>query len=179
MKKAVAIAVFLSLLSFLTVFLYSDDSLTPGDRAINAVLKKTSSQLNKKYNLRTIGTGGSANREDKATMIGIEFQILQPLTLDECRKLIISVANALLNNINNEPSIEQYLVEFPFTYKKIDVGIFIHMQDNSSVFHPDIGVVSLGKGVIEYLTVDPVGSYKYKSVIEETYEEALRKLRKA
>jgi len=148
--------------------------LSPEDIAMNAVTKKTAEELKIKYHLFLIGMGGSG-KKDKITLSTISFELEYTMSKEKCRKVIIDCIQQFLKNINTDNRLSQYLFEKPFTYKNIEVTIFMSNPDRSSVFHPKFRVATLKDGLIYYKTVDEETN-RYKSVEEEPYEEALQKV---
>jgi len=151
------------------------ENLPPADIALHSVIKKTVEELKRKYQLSLIGTGGSGD-DNEITMSSISFELAHSMSQEECRKVILDCAQLFLKEINSDAQLTPYLSVKPFGYKNIEVLIFMSHPDRSRPLHPSISVVSLTDGIIKYRTVNPENTYEYKSVVRETYEEALRKV---
>jgi len=60
----------------------------------------------------------------------------------------------------------------PFTIKDIEITIYNHDKNGHGLKDPEISVVSISDGILEYNTIDPEDSFSYKNKFKETYEEA-------
>jgi len=173
---------FITLLVFLILIIagfswvnFNMETLPPADIALNTVIKKTAEELKRKYQVSLIGIGGGGSNNE-ISMSAISFQLAHTMSQEKCRKVILDCAQQFLKEINGDSQLASYLSVRPFGYKNIKVIIFISHPDCSSVLHPEISVVSLANGVVQYATVNPENTYEYKSVVRETYEEALKKV---
>lgn len=170
--------ILIGLISFAVIlFSFNYFSEPTKDQMINDILEKTANQLQKKYGIEAIGTGGSEDN-GKETLIGIDFRIYHPLAIKEARKMILDSVKILLENINNNENLKNHLVETPFPRNRVDITIYIS-KNHEEVLDPEITLVSFYKDKVVYRTLDPEDSFKYKSRITETYEEALQKLKES
>lgn len=135
-------------------------------------------KLAKKHHMDLIGvTGGMMG---SVYLIGVHFQIHHPMNSDEARERIIDCVQELLAAVNANEEIRPFLKNYPFTEKNIDITIFTTNPDGSEVFDPYIRVVSANPvGVLIYRTEDQTSARKmsYKSVYEESYSQAVEKLK--
>jgi hypothetical protein len=141
------------------------------DKIANSITIKTADQLEQKYGVVGSGFGLSAP-EGKVKKMILDLRIYHILTFDEARKLLVNCVEEYIFEINNNPEIQSFLEEVPFTKNQVEVGLFILSEDGGEIFDPNVAVASLYKGEIEYNTNDPINKYKYKNTIVESYEEA-------
>lgn len=100
------------------------------------------------------------------------------LTQRDARKLIINCLNDFLEEVNKNDQLRPFLKVYPFKPENIDMGIINYGAKGEDVFDPYIGTISAYLGKMEYLTHDPNDDCKYKTIIQETYEEAVAILKK-
>lgn len=151
----------------------SNYKLPPDELITNRIILETADELKEKYDLRLIGLGGKYNHEMKKTeIITLRFQVYKPLTKDEARILMFNATGLFLKNINEDPDIQQYLLDRPFTEKNLDFTIFITDTEGRDLYDPNIAVVALYNGKLKFLTNDPVAKNLYKSKMTESLEEA-------
>jgi len=155
--------------NFRREFLQREETPTMG------AIKKSAEEFKRKYQIKVTGTGGCV-RDGKKTSISIGFETRHPMKKEEWCKVIVECTQQFLKDINSDAKLEPYLSEKPYTYKHIEIKIFISNPDGSSIFHPGISVTSLVNGEISYSTVDPENRWRYKSDEYESYEEALQKV---
>ena len=148
------------------------NELPKADTIVNTVLDKTLMELRTKYPLSIIGVG-SGQEDKKRIMIGVSFLLNQSLSKDECRELLVDITEVLLKNINQSEDLQPYLYNLPFSYKNMNINVFLRHPDCSDINYPDISVFSLMKGVVGYDIDDPKIRYRY-STEEEPYEKALQ-----
>lgn len=143
---------------------------------IDRVFNKTIKIVQKNSKIKAIGTGLSSPGGAIQKFI-LSFQSRKPYTKEELRWWLIEIANTMLEQINNDPELQQYLVKSRFSIENVQIRIFNYDLDGEDVFDPEISVAKLSDGVIEYITRDPADRYKYKNEEKETYEAALQRLR--
>ncbi len=170
--SSIAIVLFFCSFSFYDFLGFNQSELPPVDIAVDRVLDHTLSNLQKNEPIIMIGLGGSKNNLKKET-IRISLMLNKVLTKKECRKLIIKCAESYLNDINSDNELKQYLYQYPFAYKNLEISIFLKKPDGSDINYPDIRVISLYNDKISYDIQDPNSKYKYITS-QEPYEEALR-----
>ena len=99
------------------------------------------------------------------------------LTLkSKLRELLIKTAQELLNQVNENKEIQEFIKEPPFTIKNIQIIIYNHDKNGRSLRDPEISNAQILQGIVIYRTIDPEDSFKYKNEYEESYEEALKAL---
>ncbi|MFQ5730230.1 MAG: hypothetical protein ACE5GN_07705 [Waddliaceae bacterium] len=112
--------------------------------------------------------------DKKYKTMGLCFQIRRPVPKDEGRKLLIDCAEELLSQINSHPDFRQFMHEYPFTIKNIDIHMYVSEETGGTIYHPNIAVFSLSNGNLCYSTNTPENRYIFFSREKETYEEAVR-----
>jgi hypothetical protein len=140
------------------------------DEIRNNIIKK----YTKKYGLRVC----AISDEMPSGVIystGIGFTIDQPISKQKARQILVECVQEYIQAMNNKKEIRPYLKDFPVTAKNIEVNLFIHDTNGDILFYPNIGMASVFLGSIEYKTRDPKDKYTYKTVEEETFEEAVIK----
>lgn len=172
MKKSI---IFLFIILVLIIFSLSSGCDHRSEKQIIAhkVIYKTAKILLERHQLKYIGMleEGDANFYKR---IGIHFQILRVLDKDEGRKILMDSIEVLLNEINSDLNLKPYLNEYPFTVNNIEIEIFTYFPDAKFAYYPNIGIFSLNRGQIKFLSLPAEKSYGYASREVETYEEALK-----
>jgi len=142
---------------------------------MNKIINRSIKQLENRYGLVPIGSGGG-NIDNKSRKETVSFHLYHKLTKEEARILIIEIVELLLHNINIDKVIAPYLYNFPFTYKNIEATVFIYEKDESDLFDPNIGLISLTRrGTINYVTYLPNSKWcEYATDVEEPYEQAYK-----
>ncbi|NGX32170.1 MAG: hypothetical protein K1060chlam4_00211 [Candidatus Anoxychlamydiales bacterium] len=144
----------------------------------NKIIGQTWRQLEKEKNLVPAGEGGSIVEGDE--FIGLYFQYFNPVTIDEARELVIYAAETLLHNLNSNEKLNE-LIDQPYPLNWIKIEIFIYNPDYSKIKPPGVAVVSFEKNKIIYFyrrEKFEIGKRSFQIIQEETYEEALEKLKK-
>ena len=141
------------------------------------LIDKIADQLQKEKELRMIGNGGQMMGD--VQLIRIEFQYFHLVDLQDARKLLIYTIQTFLKNINGDQKIRPYLHTYPFSTNNIEVKIWIHQPNGNYPSEGDIQCSSLGNNVLLYRIVEPSEFAPMPILHEETYEEALKALRKS
>ncbi|BBI17204.1 hypothetical protein [Neochlamydia sp. S13] len=76
---------------------------------VGDILNKTSKKLQKKYSMRTIGTG-IGMPDGVVTMLALSFEKTGPLSREEGRRIIVDCVQEMLQIINTDERIRPYLV---------------------------------------------------------------------
>ncbi|MBA3238057.1 MAG: hypothetical protein H0T62_06870 [Parachlamydiaceae bacterium] len=150
-----------------------DKNLTNSERIVNKILYEASTSIEKKYNLKPIGTGISMPG-GVVKNLSLAFDPRQRFSKDQLRELTIQFSTELLNQINSNEEIQPSLVKRPFTIENVEIVIYNHDKQGYSIYDPEIAVAHLDHGIIDYKTNDPENEFKYKNRHKETYEEALQ-----
>lgn len=153
------------------VFGHADFEISESEQAIGTVFGQVSSSLKTRYEICPVATvvsmpGGIIK------LLGLDFQIYGPLRKEEIRKVLIDSADELLHKINTNEQIRLGLEVYPFTIANIEINLFIIDRSRREITDPDIGIASLSRGEISYLTLTWDGIPETVSEQTEFYEEA-------
>ncbi len=144
-----------------------------GEQLVNSTLAKTAKIIKDKYNLKPCGEGvampGGSIQE-----LTLCFDTKYPHNKEQLRELIIKSAQELLYQVNENKEIQDFIKTKPFTIKNIQIIIYNHDKNGRSLRDPEISNAQILQGVLNYSTIDPEDSFKYKNEFEESYEEALK-----
>lgn len=153
----------------------SKNSYQPSQKqnSINHVRKKAAYSIQKKYGLIPCGTGGQAM--DQIQMLALMFDYRQPIDMERGRELLIKSVEEFANEINTDPTIRPYLVQYPFKPENIEIRIYIHDRQGNHFAEDQLCVISSLTGTLNYIVPDdkPPG---LKIICQETYSEALKRL---
>ncbi len=138
------------------------------DEIRNEVAKK----LSKEFQMTPIGEGGSFY--DCVREMFLAFDIQGPLTKDQLRSILVSCVEEFLSVVNSNEELRPYLKVYPFTSQEIGIRLFVRNKWGMDVYDPNIGVASARKGKLIYKTTDQNDTFKYKSTITESYDDALK-----
>ena len=135
----------------------------------NKITLQTTQELEKKYNLIPVGTGGSMM--DNIKMMALSFRYFGEINIDTSRELIVKAIEHYLKNINANTEIKTYLNNYPFTPGNIELRLFL-TRPNYQDFPPEqLDCITAWDGNIEYKTHNK--NKKITSLHNETYEEAV------
>jgi hypothetical protein len=132
-------------------------------------------KLAKRYDMSLFGIGGGM--ADSVNIICLSFQIRKSFTKEELRYILIDCVEEILAAFNANEEIRPYLLNYPFLPENIEIKIFITDSTGRRVYDPTIAVASAIGGKLKYKTNDPNDEFKYKSIVQEPYEEALKIVR--
>lgn len=139
-------------------------------------MHRVAKKLCRERGLIPIGTGGRMMNEIK--MLALSFNYDKTITIDEARELLIYSVNEFVSEINACEEIRQYLYNFPFESRNVQVRIFLLNPDHRKVGTGELSIISSIDGVFEY-EIDAPDGKKLITVQKETYEEAVQNLTKA
>ncbi len=126
-----------------------------------------------KHGLLLVGSGSAI--PDKVHGFILHFFGNQKLELSETRKLVINLVEDLLQMVNENTQIQDFLADKPFTAKNYDLRINFFEPCEQLVESPYVAYVSLIDGIIYYNYHDNLNDrYDSKMTKSETYEEAKR-----
>jgi hypothetical protein len=152
-----------------------DHSPSKGEQLVNSLLAKTAKIIREKYNLKPCGTG-TAMPGGPIQEVTLCFDTKNPYTKEQLRELLIKSSSELLRQVNDNQEIQEFLKEKPFTIKNIEIIIYNHDEKGFGLKDPQVSVASIAQGQLNYSTIDPEDSFKYKNEYEESYEQALKAL---
>ena len=142
------------------------------------IVEKINKKLEKKYHMTCVALGSSGDG-CLLKAIDVSFERCKgSISLEENRKILFDCMQIYLAEFNKNQKIRRFLKNYPFEEKNVHITIHNCEKDGTTVFHPYIGTLhNLSKG-ISYYTYDPEDKYfKYKTEIDETYEEFYSKLK--
>lgn len=147
------------------------------EQIVNKLMGKTAKLLSKKYQSRPVGVSvGMPGGVVKS--LGLEFDVVGPLTKAEIRQILFNFSDDLLSAINNDTNIRPYLECYPFTRDRIKIVLYLYDKNHFDLEPPHIGMASIKRGKLEYLTLITVeGVLNVKNEYVETEEEAIRTLK--
>jgi hypothetical protein len=138
------------------------------------VSEKIVKQFKEKYDLHFIGIGQSGDKKTIRTLL-LSFNLYHTLSKEQGRELITKCAEEFLYEVNNFHEIRPYLTQLPFRVENIKLQLFLYSDSRQEdTVDPNIWVISLYEGVINYKIADAQNPYVNKSWEKESYEDALR-----
>lgn len=146
-----------------------------GEQLVNSTLAAAAKIIRDKYNLIPCGVG-VAMPGGPIQEVTLCFNTKYPKTKAQLRELLIKIAQELLNQVNENKEIQEFIKDPPFTIKNVHIIIYNHDRNGKSLRDPEISNAQILQGILDYATIDPDDSFKYKNEYEESYEEALKAL---
>ena len=148
-----------------------------GEQLVNATLAKTARIIKEKYNLIPCGEGAAMPGGPIQKLI-LCFDTKYPHSQKQIRELLINSAQELLNKINQNNEIQEFLAEQPFTIKNTEIIIFNHDENGRRLFDPNISTARISQAILVYRIIDATDRFKYKEEIYEKYDDALKEMKK-
>jgi hypothetical protein len=150
--------------------------ISRGEELVNIVLANSANVIERKYKIRACGSG-VAMPEGPIRMLTLCFQTDFPFSKEQLRSMLVKFAEELLIQVTENAEIQDYLKNPPFTIQDVQIIIYNNQKDRREVYDPGISTAEISSGILTFRTVDPEDTFKYKNQFEETYEEALEKLK--
>ncbi len=138
-------------------------------------MAKTAKIIKDKYDLKPCGVGASMPG-GHIQKLALCFDTKYPHNMDQLREFLIKTAQELLDQVNENKDIQEFIREPPFTIKNIQIIIYNHDKDDKEIYDPNISGAQFAQGILTYRTIDKSDTFKYKNEYEESYEEALKAL---
>ena len=142
----------------------------------DGITARTAQKLKKEKGVVCIGTGGGMMGNIYNMHMG--FQFFHEVDLQEARKLLVSVIDEYLYEINSSTRVRPYLCEYPYTVKGIEISIWIQKPNGSDVPLDEIDYISAIDGVLTYYLCNAPEDYKRRSIHQEIYEQAVEIINK-
>jgi hypothetical protein len=140
------------------------------DNAVDAIEEI----LSKKYHMKAIGVTFSMPR-GIIKKLGIDFNIRGPLSKEQLRAILINMTQDFVNYVNVDQKIQLHLEHRPFTFKNVEITLFLISSGDHEIEHPNIGIAEISKGELTYITVININEMPHYETEEyESYEEALK-----
>ncbi len=161
------------LIFILVVFCMSIPTLKANDtkrKAFREIVGKIISKFEKKYDLYAYATGSQNVNGIKQIRLG--FFKYHPMTLEECRDIMVKCLIEFEDIINSDRNAKKYSIAYPNPLDNVSMSIIIANVDGSDILHPEIESVSYYQYQLDYTTLDPENPFDDQLIIEEPYEEA-------
>jgi len=144
-----------------------DEYLTKDEKTQKQLTIKTAKKLQKEKGLYFSGFGGNGpNKKWDLMMLSLDYY--QPLDIKLGRELLMYAVQTYLHEINSNEKIRPFLIHYPFTYKDIEVAIFIQNPKENPF---DLAVIDCLRGEFYYKTEEALPLH---TRFKETYEEAVK-----
>jgi hypothetical protein len=147
------------------------------EQLVNGILAKTANLIKDKYDLKPSGSGAAMPGGPIQELV-LCFDTKYPLTKEQLRELLIKIANELVNQVNENKEIQEFLKDPPFTIKNVQIIIYNHDKQGREAYDPQIATAQISRGVLDYRTVDAADTFKFKQEFIETCEEAMQAVKK-
>lgn len=144
------------------------------DTESDLVVIRAADELTRKYGFKLVGIGGGTNLENKIHTISMSLQLNHPLSIEEARKMMVDSTSILLSKINNNDDIRSLLAVYPFPIENISIAFFLNRSNGDELYHPNIDLVGLCVGKIDYSSSDAADFYIRHHQLKESYEDAVR-----
>lgn len=141
----------------------------------NKIIRKTATELKNELKLVPYGSGGQAM--DQVKMLALCFIYREPVEIDQARTLLIASVDKFTAKINENEDIRRYLNNYPFETKNVEILIYIQDPSRNNFEPEKLCVVSIISDILEYQIHDP-STKKLTTIYKETYEDAVRNLKK-
>ncbi|NGX36524.1 MAG: hypothetical protein K1000chlam1_01370 [Candidatus Anoxychlamydiales bacterium] len=150
------------------------DYFTKGKLFIKKIVPKIKKQNNFFLNAHGINIDNTINSPDWHSIHDLYFTFysLRKVNIQEARKAFIDCIETILNEINNDKEISNYLYVSPFSYKNLDLSIVFFDKTGSPRPKKYIYSCTLDGDIIHYEIANPDGTFAY--IHKETYDEALK-----
>ena len=120
-----------------------------------------------------LGMQGDKQGKIKINILGIQFP--EEVSQERARSLLLHFIQTYLDVINSTEELKPHLSNYPFTKENIEFMLYFSKPDGSMSYHPNINVCAFRNGMFIYKTEEEGQTKGYKSIIRETYEEAVEK----
>ena len=142
------------------------------DQMFSSFVKK----MKQKYQLESLSIGGKINPTIEE--IGAKFTLIKRTTQEEARAILLTVIDQLIQTINTNDQLRDYLVEFPFPTDRLKIGISFTKKNYCSYRDGSMESVTLDNNELTYyqkpLTTALAGPWDTPIFAKESYQEALK-----
>lgn len=178
MKKIKVLIMFLVIIfiSSKILFIFGPNILGGGKLSYK-VMREFSEEMKIDKGLSICEIGGGEYNGTWLFTVGFDRRAL-PINQEEARQLIVECTEKLISKVNQNKELIPYLRDFPISENNIDLVIYCNQQDGNSYKDPHIGACGCHEGRLAYKINDLNKPHKYKSVVRESYKEALTILNK-
>ena len=153
-------------------------SAAAGTASADYTASQVADTIGKKYHVTPCALGGSSKEKKKSRIIA-DFEYRgDAIDFDRGRKAVVDLAQAYLAEFNRQVNPEDVYF-YPFEMKDISVGIYCRNSCGEVYMDPYVKILVCGNGKVSFFTQDPDNSLKVKQLIDEPYEEALKKIKES
>ena len=142
-------------------------------RLAQEVRCRTAYKLMKEHGLIPCGSGGGAI--DQIEMLALSFDYRKPLSIEEGRRLVLIAVHALVDAVNADERIRPYLIEYPFSPKRIEIAIFVQDAKGHSLKNSEADIFGCYYGTCRYKQMNAKQT-DLIVLLQETVEEAESKM---
>lgn len=156
---------------FFSLILCSGCTKTPdGNDAIGKFTSSFQAEIKNNYGFSLYGAGASF--PVKIESIDLFFQSDSIASIEEARRLVIPIANRMVDAINRSEYLTPYLSNVPATLKNISLTLnFNEVQNNKTSIQ---SVMVVGKKKLIFYYTREKDKLKLKEVLEEPFDEAVK-----
>ena len=105
----------------------------------------------------------------------IGFKYFEKLTIDEMRKLLIYIVNQFIENYNSSDDLLSD-VKTLYRVKNFEIVVYLREKNGDFIPYPELTMGELYNNRLIYSSMDVI-KYKIETLYQETYEEAVEKLK--
>lgn len=178
--KKIAFALIITLFAYIYFSMpdnKNDYPISKGEQLVNRTLVKGAKIIYEKYDLKPCGEG-AAMPGGPIQGLTLCFNTTSPLSKEQLRELLIKSAQEVVQLVQEDNEIQEFLKDPPFHIGNVQIVIFNRDKNRREVFDPGISTAQISQETLSYATIDKSDTFKYKNEFEETYEEALKALAK-
>lgn len=162
----------LFLLNFLTSFFCFFGTQRPDIKMINKHINSFAAQEEKK-GFYLFGSGGEMM--DNIKKVHLSFDLQKKVEVDEARVMLVEMTQKFMQQVNSDEKIRPYLENYPFTH--LNTEFSISFKDSRHIYLQEgIALAMMVKDKI-YYSISDSETGPFKHVYEETYAEALEKVK--
>lgn len=148
-----------------------------GSELVDEIITKTAKDVKKEFGLQPCGSGASMPG-GPIKKINLSFDSRNAYCRNELREFLIKITQKIVHEVNSNEEIQQYLLIRPFNEKNVEIAIFNHDAKGGELFDPYICGAGISPEGLIYRTSDSENPLQYKNRYRESYEEALKLLKK-
>ncbi len=146
-------------------------------RYVSELIRSFTKEMKEEMGLICSSSGGGMPHDVESISLG--FIAYQKATIDEARKLEVTIIEKFLKKINGYKKIRPFLREYPFSAKRAEIAIsFRNKKDDSSNTDGSVARVFQTRNIVYYRADDPITD-KFVPLFDEPYPEALKTVQAA
>ncbi len=135
------------LLFIMSIFAITSCAKAPPKEALVRQITKVYEQKeSKKYELLLVGSGSAI--PDQIHKFILCFYLYKKIDHIEARKIVIDLVEDLIQMVNENQKIQEYLINKPFNVKNYELDILLVDSDNEIIKEPYLGQISVKDGNI-------------------------------